>query len=144
MGIFYGVGYIPCQYAIDNYDLVLYGVEFLFSHFIGGFLMSTIIMMVYSIVRKNEPSLPPQSVVPSFIGGFFWGTGQAFFILANYFIAFLVSFPILGFLCGVVACLWGFLRYKEIVGRENRVIFIIGYIIFAAGCVCIVLSDYQK
>jgi len=144
MGILYGIGYTPSQYAVDNYDLNIYGLEYLFSYFTGIFLMSTILVLIYTAFRKNNPSVYPSCIVPSFVGGFLWGVGQSFFFLANYFLSFLVSFPLVGFLSSLVACLWGFIKYKEIIGRENRVIFITGSVIYAFGCGSIVLSDSFK
>ena len=50
-----------------------------FPHFCGIFAATTVYMLIYSAVRRNNPALFPQIVLPGFISGEWgwgWGGGQ--------------------------------------------------------------------
>ena len=44
-------------------------VDYVFPHFTGIFAMTTVYMLLYSAVKRNNPALFPTIVLPGFISG---------------------------------------------------------------------------
>jgi len=144
-GIFYGLNFVPPQYLIDhptsfNSAHSTETLDYVFSHFTGIFLSSTTYFLVYCMLTKNQPTLPNQIVLPSFVSGVMWAIAQISFFIANENLEFVVSFPIISTGPGLIASLWGFLFFREIQGARNIRILLFAYFVTLSGVTMIALS----
>lgn len=143
-GIFYGLTFVPVIYMIDNPDRFpdhpTDGLSYVFSHFFGIFLMATLIFIVYTAFRRNDPFIKPDLVLPSFLAGLLWATAQTSFFIANQHLSQAISFPIITGLPGCVASLWSVLYFKEIRGSRNLSLFAMALTLTLAGATLVGLS----
>ena len=125
MGLAYGSAFTPSNHTIAKCvpGHSLYGIDYVFSQFLGIFLTCTLWFCVYVGVTKNNPTVNPQIVFPAIISGMMWGIAQVFFFVANSQLGLSVSFPIVALGPGIVASLVGIVVYGEIQGTRNLVIF---------------------
>lgn len=71
-GIFYGSTFVPIIYIKDHSKrndsmyagASQYDLDYVFAHFSGIFLTSTVYFLAYCIVMKNSPKLYPEAVLP--------------------------------------------------------------------------------
>ncbi len=85
-GVFYGATFLPVTYIQDNPDLFSSvsdrGLPYVFSHFMGIFLTSTLFFVLYAlfryvilfslkqrIFRRNDPVINPRMALPSLCSG---------------------------------------------------------------------------
>jgi glucose uptake protein GlcU len=80
-GYFYGMTPVPIIYMEDRHsqfpDAPQHGIAYMFSHYVGILLGSSVIFVVYVICKKNRPQINPQIVLPSICGGIVWGLAMA-------------------------------------------------------------------
>jgi glucose uptake protein GlcU len=139
-GLLYGVNFDPPQWLIDHKKGSSSGLDYVFSHFCGIFLASTVYFLIYCLLKRNKPEVYPQIVVPGFISGVMWAIAQTCFFYANQELSFVVSFPIIASGPGAVGCLWGILLFGEIRGWRNFLFFGIAVVVNIVGVVLITLS----
>ncbi len=104
-GLCYGFNMAPVIYLSQKYPCAG-PFAFAFSHFSGIFLTSTVIMLVYAIVKKNQPYIEPRSVLGGLGGGCLWGLAQCAWFAANVNLGPAIAFPIIttGEQAGVAFC----------------------------------------
>ncbi|KAI6221006.1 hypothetical protein M3Y99_01568600 [Aphelenchoides fujianensis] len=144
-GLFYGVVQVPIIAIQDNEDVYpgapKSGLPFIFSHYCGIFLVSFIAFFVYSIIKKNNPSINPSVALPSFCSGLMWGTGMCLTIVCTQHLSQSITGPITAMVPGCVATLWSVFYFREIKGGRN-LWFLWGAIaVTIAGAVAIGLSN---
>ncbi|KAI6243036.1 hypothetical protein M3Y99_00151600 [Aphelenchoides fujianensis] len=144
-GLFYGVVQVPIIAIQDNEDVFpgapKSGLPFIFSHYCGIFLVSFIAFLVYSIIKKNSPSINPSVALPSFCSGLMWGTGMCLTIVCTQHLSQSITGPITAMVPGCVATLWSVFYFREIKGGRN-LWFLWGAIaVTIAGAVAIGLSN---
>ncbi|XP_056346261.1 transmembrane protein 144 isoform X1 [Oenanthe melanoleuca] len=140
-GIFYGSSFVPVLYIKDhgrrNETLYIgasqFDLDYVFAHFSGIFLTSTIYFLMYCAVRKNKPYVYPQAILPGFVSGVLWAIANCCWFLANHYLSAVVSFPIITAGPGLVAAMWGVLVFKEIKGLKNYVLLSVSFCIILAG-----------
>jgi hypothetical protein len=93
-GLCYGFNMAPVIYLSQKYPCAG-PFAFAFSHFSGIFLTSTVIMLVYAIVKKNQPYIEPRSVLGGLGGGCLWGLAQCAWFAANVNLGPAIAFPII-------------------------------------------------
>ena len=49
-----------------------HGLDYVFSHFCGIFLTSTVYFAIYCAIKKNKPTLYPSAVLPGIGSGILW------------------------------------------------------------------------
>jgi len=83
-GCFFGLNFVPPQYLIDH--PTAFGkthstndLDYVFSHFTGILLASSLIVAIYSAVKRNRPSVYPQTILPGFACGVLWALAQISF-----------------------------------------------------------------
>eukprot|EP01129_Flabellula_baltica_P001144 TRINITY_DN11053_c0_g1_i1.p1 TRINITY_DN11053_c0_g1~~TRINITY_DN11053_c0_g1_i1.p1 ORF type:complete len:318 (+),score=56.85 TRINITY_DN11053_c0_g1_i1:123-956(+) len=140
-GVAYGLNFTPAQYLIDNDLGSDNGLDYVFSHFCGIFLMSTVLLIGYSVRKGFKGVVIREIVVPGYLSGVIWGIGQICYFGANSSLSFVISFPIIQTGPGVVASLWGILVFNEIQGQRNLSIFGLGCGVGIIGIVLITLSS---
>ncbi|NXS01525.1 TM144 protein, partial [Oxylabes madagascariensis] len=140
-GILYGSSFVPVLYIKDHgrrNETVYTGasqfdLDYVFAHFSGIFLTSTIYFLIYCAVRKNKPYVYPQAILPGFVSGVLWAIANCCWFLANHYLSAVVSFPIITAGPGLVAAMWGVLVFKEIQGLKNYVLLSVSFCIILAG-----------
>ncbi|XP_025917004.1 transmembrane protein 144 isoform X4 [Apteryx rowi] len=121
-GILYGSSFVPVLYIKDHgrrngtiyTGASQFDLDYVFAHFSGIFLTSTIYFLIYCAVRKNKPDVYPQAILPGFVSGVLWAIANCCWFMANHYLSAVVSFPIITTGPGLVAAVWGVLVFKEI------------------------------
>ncbi|NXJ82356.1 TM144 protein, partial [Trogon melanurus] len=140
-GIFYGSSFVPVLYIKDHgrrNETIYAGasqfdLDYVFAHFSGIFLTSTIYFLIYCAVRKNKPNVYPQAILPGFVSGVLWAIANCCWFIANHYLSAVVSFPIITAGPGLVAAMWGVLVFKEIKGLKNYVLLSVAFCIILTG-----------
>lgn len=80
--------------------------DFAFSHFCGIFFCSLVILIGYSIWKRNRPSVDARSILGGTVAGVLWGVAQIGWFFANKALSVPVAFPIVATGPGVIGSLW--------------------------------------
>ena len=154
-GVFYGTNFNPPQWLIEHpFSACPAGVtdlsdpcvhsanqyDYIFSHFCGILLASTVYFLAYCIYTRNNPYLTSELALPSFLSGTVWSLAQIGWFIANSELAQVVSFPIVTTGPGVVGAIVGIVLYKEIQGQRNFIFLGLAILVTLVGCICIALS----
>ena len=141
-GFFYGVNFNPPQYRIDHAtgDTSTDVLDYVFPHFTGIFVMSTIIFLAYAAIAGNNPPVYRRTVLPGMASGAIWAIAQIGWFIANQELSFTISFPIITSGPSIVASLWGILAFHEIKGKKSILLILLAFTICISGVVCITLS----
>ncbi|XP_019377247.1 PREDICTED: transmembrane protein 144 [Gavialis gangeticus] len=147
-GILYGSSFVPVLYIKDHgrrngtiyTGASQYDLDYVFAHFSGIFLTSTIYFLIYCMVMKNKPKVYPEAILPGFTSGILWAIANCCWFIANHYLSAVVSFPIITAGPGFVAAMWGVLVFKEITGWKNYFLLIVAFIIILAGSLCTAFS----
>ncbi|XP_049762067.1 transmembrane protein 144 isoform X2 [Elephas maximus indicus] len=145
-GILYGCTFVPIIYIKDHSkrnDSAYAGAsqyDYVFAHFSGIFLTSTVYFLAYCIAMKNRPKLYPEAVLPGFLSGMLWAVATCCWFIANHSLSAVVSFPIITAGPGLIAAMWGVFMFKEIQGLQNYLLMILAFCIILAGALCTAFS----
>ncbi|XP_012885259.1 PREDICTED: transmembrane protein 144 isoform X1 [Dipodomys ordii] len=147
-GIFYGSTFVPIIYIKDHgkrNDSIYagasqYDLDYVFAHFSGIFLTSTVYFLAYCMIMKNSPKLYPKAVLPGFLSGVLWAIATCCWFLANHSLSAVVSFPIITAGPGFIAALWGIFVFKEIQGPRNYLLMALAFCIILTGALCTAFS----
>jgi hypothetical protein len=87
-GVFYGFTFTPVIYMQDNPLLFTpqppkEALHYVFSHFTGIYLMSTLAFIIYIVGTRNQPFVNPRTILPSLISGTLFATGMFSWFPAN-------------------------------------------------------------
>ncbi|XP_072440367.1 transmembrane protein 144-like isoform X2 [Chiloscyllium punctatum] len=147
-GLLYGSSFVPVIYiknqALKNEteykNASQFDLDYVFAHFSGIFLTSTVYFLIYCAIMKNRPKVYPKAVLPGFVSGVMWAIANCCWFLANDFLSAVVSFPIITAIPGFIAALWGVLVFKEIKGLRNYIILGIAFCTISAGALTTAFS----
>nr|XP_033797259.1 transmembrane protein 144 isoform X2 [Geotrypetes seraphini] len=147
-GILYGSCFIPVLYIKDharrNESMYAgasqFDLDYVFAHFSGIFLTSTVYFLIYCTAMKNHPKVYPEAILPGFFSGILWGIGNCCWFLANHYLGAVITFPIIAAGPGFIAALWGVVIFKEIQGRKNYVLLGVAFCVILAGSLCTAFS----
>uniref|UniRef100_A0A1I7XNW7 Transmembrane protein 144 n=1 Tax=Heterorhabditis bacteriophora TaxID=37862 RepID=A0A1I7XNW7_HETBA len=143
-GVFYGMTFVPVIYMLDNPEKYpgqpTDGLAYVFSHYFGIFITATAIFLGYIIVKRNNPVINPQIVLPSFGSGLLWAVAQSSFFVANENLSQTVTFPIITMLPGCVASAWSIFYFREIRSRRDLSILGVAMLITICGAMLVGLS----
>ncbi|KAH1170222.1 hypothetical protein KIL84_001207 [Mauremys mutica] len=140
-GIFYGSSFVPVLYIKDHgrrngtvyTGASQFDLDYVFAHFSGIFLTSTIYFLIYCAVMKNKPKVYPEAIIPGFVAGVLWAIANCCWFIANHYLSAVVSFPIITAGPGFVAAMWGVLVFKEIKGLKNYLLLAVAFCVILAG-----------
>uniref|UniRef100_A0A8C0G9L2 Transmembrane protein 144 n=1 Tax=Chelonoidis abingdonii TaxID=106734 RepID=A0A8C0G9L2_CHEAB len=140
-GIFYGSSFVPVLYIKDHgrrngtvyTGASQFDLDYVFAHFSGIFLTSTIYFLIYCAVMKNKPKVYPEAIIPGFVAGVLWAIANCCWFIANHYLSAVVSFPIITAGPGFVAAMWGVLVFKEIKGLKNYLLLLVAFCVILAG-----------
>eukprot|EP00455_Lapot_gusevi_P008580 TRINITY_DN1375_c0_g1_i2.p1 TRINITY_DN1375_c0_g1~~TRINITY_DN1375_c0_g1_i2.p1 ORF type:complete len:334 (+),score=108.65 TRINITY_DN1375_c0_g1_i2:79-1080(+) len=138
-GLFYGVNFNPPQYLVDHghsQDLI----DYCFPHFCGIFLASVFYFLLYCVYMRSNPVLIPEAVLPGTLSGAMWAIAQISWFVANTYLPFVITFPIISSGPGMVGALWGIFVFKEVTGQRNLLIMSAAIFLTIVGIVLIALS----
>nr|XP_017205629.1 transmembrane protein 144 isoform X7 [Oryctolagus cuniculus] len=124
-GVLYGSTFVPIIYIKDHSKrndstyagASQYDLDYVFAHFSGIFLTSTVYFLAYCVVMKNSPKLYPEAVLPGFLSEVLWAIATCCWFIANHSLSAVVSFPIITAGPGFIAAMWGVFMFKEIQHR---------------------------
>ncbi|XP_043758233.1 transmembrane protein 144 isoform X3 [Cervus elaphus] len=147
-GILYGSTFVPIIYIKDHSkrnDSIYAGasqndLDYVFAHFSGIFLTSTVYFLAYCVAMKNNPKLHPEAVLPGFLSGVLWAIATCCWFIANHSLSAVVSFPIITAGPGFIAAMWGVFMFKEIQGRKNYLLMMLAFCIILTGALCTAFS----
>ncbi|XP_072112092.1 transmembrane protein 144b isoform X1 [Mobula birostris] len=140
-GLLYGSSFVPVIY-IKNHALKnetkyknasQFDLDYVFAHFSGIFLTSTVYFLLYCALMKNKPKVYPKVILPGFVSGVMWAIANCCWFLANNFLSAVVSFPIITAVPGFIAALWGVIVFNEIKGMRNYLVLGIAFCTISAG-----------
>uniref|UniRef100_A0A2H6N9T2 Transmembrane protein 144 n=1 Tax=Micrurus carvalhoi TaxID=3147026 RepID=A0A2H6N9T2_9SAUR len=140
-GIFYGSSFVPVFYIKDHgrrngtiyTGASQFDLDYVFAHFSGIFLTSTVYFLLYCAAMKNNPKIYPAAIIPGFISGILWAIANCCWFIANHYLSAVVSFPIITAGPGFIAAVWGVLVFKEIKGLKNYLLLLVAFCIILAG-----------
>ncbi|XP_015280249.1 PREDICTED: transmembrane protein 144 [Gekko japonicus] len=140
-GILYGSSFVPVLYIKDHgrrngttyTGASQFDLDYVFAHFSGIFLTSTVYFLIYCAVMKSHPKVYPEAIIPGFVSGLLWAIANCCWFLANRYLSAVVSFPIITAGPGFIAAMWGVLVFKEIKGLKNYILLLIAFCIILAG-----------
>jgi len=143
-GIFYGTNFDPPQYLIDNCETCSKtGLDYVFPHFCGIFITSTVAFLGYCVIKRNKPHVPSEVAYPGFLSGIMWALADVCWFIANSSLSLIISFPIITIMPGVVASIWGIVVFKELKGQKNYIIFAIGFSLSVLSVIFTVISQVK-
>uniref|UniRef100_A0A673GFA3 Transmembrane protein 144-like n=1 Tax=Sinocyclocheilus rhinocerous TaxID=307959 RepID=A0A673GFA3_9TELE len=148
-GVLYGSSFVPVFYikvhATTNSSMFTGSsqneIDYCFAHYSGIFLTSTVYFLAYCAVMKNRPRIYPRAILPGFLSGLMWGLATYAWLMANYYLSAVITFPIINAGYGLVAALWGSVVFKEVKGLGNLLLFALASCVVLAGSL---LTAYSK
>eukprot|EP01127_Copromyxa_protea_P000410 TRINITY_DN10339_c0_g1_i1.p1 TRINITY_DN10339_c0_g1~~TRINITY_DN10339_c0_g1_i1.p1 ORF type:complete len:411 (-),score=79.90 TRINITY_DN10339_c0_g1_i1:26-1258(-) len=142
-GALYGTNLTPPEYVMNHCDnkCSQNGLDYVFTHFSGIFITSTLYFLLYVMVKKNQPYINPEIALPGFVSGVMWAGAQTLALFATPLLGFSVSFPIFSTIPGLVGSLWGILVFKEISGLRNYMWFLVAALLVSGSVVSVSLSS---
>jgi len=138
-GMLYGINLVPFKLWAQGQDPAPKPLAFILSHFTGIFLFSTVIWIVYSLV-KRPPQVFAQTLLPSFISGAMWGVAQCGLTVATGILGFTIGFPIGSAGPAIVNALWSVFAFREIRGKKNLGLLVVAFCCQGAGITLLSLS----
>jgi len=141
-GFFYGTNFNPPQYRIEHgpEGTSRNVLDYVFPHFTGILCTSTLFVVIYCCVTRNNPTVYNRSMFPGFISGSIWAVAQVAWFVANKNLDFTISFPIITSGPAIFASLWGVLLFHEITGKAQLITMLVGFLVTITGVVFITLS----
>eukprot|EP00397_Hematodinium_sp_SG-2012_P056400 GEMP01069562.1.p1 GENE.GEMP01069562.1~~GEMP01069562.1.p1 ORF type:complete len:400 (+),score=33.99 GEMP01069562.1:34-1233(+) len=101
----------------ENCAALMNVFAYVFWHFTGIVLCSTLIFLVYCAVKKNKPTVNPKIILPAFVSGVMWAIAQIAWFYANDQLGLSIAFPIITSGPGAVGVLWSIV-HEEKEGEE--------------------------
>ncbi|KAK7471345.1 hypothetical protein BaRGS_00036020 [Batillaria attramentaria] len=141
-GLLYGSSFAPAIHCQDNYYKASQNsLDYVFAHYCGIFLTSSVYFFIYAIFKKNNPAVYPKVILPAVVSGAMWGVATACWFVANKALSEPVSFPIVTTGPGAIASLfWGVVVFGEIKGRRNILILLLAFAVTAGGVALAAIS----
>jgi len=138
-GILYGVNIVPMKLWSQNQDPQPKPLAFVLSQFMGIYLFSTFVYIIYNLV-KRPPQIFPEGILPSFISGAMWGIAQCGLMMATQILGFTVGFPIGSTGPLVVSSFISVVFFREIRGAKNLSLLFLSFALLGAGVALLSLS----
>jgi len=133
-GMLYGVNMVPMKIWVQGQATTPKPLAFVFSHFTGIYIFTTVVFLIYCIV-KRPPQIFPESIFPSFVSGAMWGIAQCGLMVATEMLGFTVGFPIGSAGPSIVSAFWSVFIFREIRGVRNLGLLVGSFAFLGAGIV---------
>jgi len=141
-GVLYGVNMVPMSLWVQDeksHGRDPHALDFVLSHFIGIYLFSTIVFLVYNVV-KRPPQIFGESILPSYISGAMWGIAQCGLMSATQILGYAKGFPIGSSGPLIISSLWSVFYFREIRGSKNFALLLGSFALIGTGIVLLSLS----
>lgn len=139
-GILFGTNFDPPQYLVDHGLGPTNMLDYVWSHFCGIFLTSTLYFLLYCGVKK-DPIVNKELILPGFLSGVMWAIADTCWFYANSKLSMQVAFPIITSGPGFVAAMWGMIVFGENGGHRNHIIIAIAFVLTISSDVMIGMSS---
>ncbi|KAI6236080.1 hypothetical protein M3Y95_00119600 [Aphelenchoides besseyi] len=142
-GVLYGIDIVPILIMQESGYFPGTPTDnkvFVLSYYVGIGLTTSVVFIIYCVLKKNRPFVNPQLTVPSLISGVIWAVAQALFIISTGTLSIAVSGPISAIVPGCVASVWSVFYFKEISGKRNLLMLAISIIVTTMGVIFISVS----
>jgi hypothetical protein len=149
-GCLYGVNFNPPAYVANHAcaagDSCTYpGMstdvkDYVFSHFIGIWLMATCFLLAYCVSTKNKPRFSLDAIFPSFVSGLIWASAQVSWFFANSLLGNVIAFPIISIGPGLISAVWGIAVFGELKGGKNMALVGAAFALIAGASTMMALS----
>ncbi|VDO03666.1 unnamed protein product [Rodentolepis nana] len=142
-GSLYGNNFVPTQYIQTRYEgASVEGLHYVFANFVGIWMASTAIFLIYALCKRNRPWIPsPKAIIPALISGVLWGTAQSAWFVANAALGEPVTFPIITTCPALIATICGSIFFREIRGKRNYILLALAFCVTAVGVTLNALSN---
>jgi len=70
-------------------------MDYVFAHFTGILVSSTVYLLIYSAAMKNKPRIYSDVILPGFVAGVMWAVADIGWFIANDTLSQPISFPII-------------------------------------------------
>jgi len=140
-GMLYGVNMVPMTLWAQEQDNPG-PLDFVFSHFTGIYIYSTVVFIVYCLVNR-PPKIYPAAIFPSMISGAMWGIAQCGLMSATQILGYAVGFPIGSAGPLLVSSAWSVLYFREIRGMRNFGLLAGSFVFLLTGIVLLALSNKE-
>jgi len=136
-GVFFGFNFDPVEmlkrtdtddttaapgWTSNTQDHSPNSIDYVFSHFSGIFLTSSVYLIAYLVYhhfKGTKPYIVPEVTLPAFISGFGWAIADIAWFVGNDNLSLAVAFPVITSGPGLVGALWGVFLFGEIKGTAN-------------------------
>lgn len=125
--------HVPPRHAAD-------AAHYVISHFVGIFATTAIYFLVTYATSQKKPYVGREIVLPGILSGMAWAIAQCAWFTANDALSFVIAFPIITSLPGIIAALWGVALFNENRGMRNKVILGLAIAVQCTGVTLIALS----
>ncbi|KAI6195774.1 hypothetical protein M3Y94_01027300 [Aphelenchoides besseyi] len=146
-GILYGGVQVPIIAIQDNPDMYpnapKQSLPYIFSHYCGIMITSTVAFVLYTIFKKNRPETNSTIALPAFISGLMWATGMCTTIVCTEKMSQSIAGPISAMVPGTVAAIWSVFYFREIQRGKNLVMLWSAIAVTVIGAVLIGLSNTE-
>ena len=146
-GIFYGLMFLPIDLmTTQSHNNTYYSsqsLDYAFPYTTGIFLMATLLLVVYSVIKLNKPKIYPQILLPGLISGAMWATATMVWIYVNGILSSSISFPVVTSGPPIVSSIWGIVVFREIQGKKNLLFFLFALLIILSGVLLVTLSEFK-
>lgn len=114
--------------------------HYVISHFAGIFVTTALYFGIRCLTSTPKIYVGREIVLPGIASGLGWAIAQCAWFTANDALSFVIAFPIITSLPGIIAALWGTLLFNENRGMRNKVILGAAILVQVTGVTLIALS----
>ncbi|MFH4981940.1 hypothetical protein AB6A40_008649 [Gnathostoma spinigerum] len=87
---------------------------YVFPHFLGIFITTVTIFIIYCIIKKNNPIYDTKVALPGILAGIIFGSAMACLFIGNQNLSQTIAMPMVTTVPGCIASLWSAFYFKEI------------------------------
>ncbi|EOD37441.1 hypothetical protein EMIHUDRAFT_252101 [Emiliania huxleyi CCMP1516] len=114
-------------------------LDYVISHFTGVLLLTIVAFVVFKLAAPSC-YIGKDVVLPGLIAGILWGIAQVCWFKANAVLSYVIAFPIIVGIPGVIAAMWGVVLFGENKGRKNMICLSIIIVLQAISLILIATS----
>lgn len=144
VGITHGFNMTPITYVIENDLNASHDVlDHIFAHYCAVTITTTVIFIIYCVVKRNKPYIYSRLVLPSFTYGSLWGGCMILFFISNRLLSQTVSYPITMRLPSTITLVADVLLFRTIKGAKNIIFVTLAVSVGIIGILLIAFSNQR-
>jgi glucose uptake protein GlcU len=106
----------------------------------GIWIANTVALLFYCLVKRNQPEIYPNMILPSIISGIMWALACSGWMVATAYLGFTVGYVLVAIGPMIVNSFWTTVVYREISGKKNIIILLASLSVAVGGVVLLALS----